>query len=886
MPSRPTPPFDDAVFRVAFERAAIGIAHVALDGRWVRPNRALCEMLGYSQRELQARTFSDVSHPDDREDGLTNARRLLAGEIDTYSTEKRYVRKHGSVVWIHLTASLVRDAEGNPAHFIAVIENIDDRKRLDDAAMRLGAIVESSDDAIVAKDLNGIVTAWNRGAQALFGYDAAEMIGRPISILIPPDRSEEESNILARISAGDKVEHFDTVRRRKDGQLVSVSVSISPIYNRDGRIVGASKIARDVTDRRKAEARLRDSEARLRFTLESAGLGDWELDVATGAWRGSLRCFQCFGYDEVVPNWNYRELLQHVHPADRAEVARSYRQALTSRTDWRFECRVIWPDGTVHWIAAHAGAGDDGDPPTRLLGVISDVTERKEIEAGLERRQARLDLAASAAGLGVFEWRLPDNHMTWENDRMYEIFGRIRSDGPLTLTQLAAQAVHPDDIHTFERDVAKGLAFQATFHSVCRVRRKSDGATRSVEFAGRTEHAIDGTPLRLLGVVSDVTERERAAREVRGADRRKDEFLATLSHELRNPLAPLRNAVQIMRLAPDPKQVADAGHVMERQLGHMVRLVDDLLDMSRITRGELTLRKAPVDFATVVRNAVETSRPLIDSKGHRLTVTLPAPGVVVDGDLTRLTQVLANLLNNAAKFSNRSGEITLSAERHANEVVVRVTDRGVGIPAEMLGSIFDMFMQVDQTLESSHGGLGIGLTLVRRLVELHGGTVEAHSAGRGAGSEFVVRLPITSAWAAVDTPMATPTVASPAAAVGRRILVVDDNEDSADSLAKLLELMGHAIATAHDGVEAVDAAESFRPEVILLDIGLPKLDGYGVARRIREQPWGKDMLLIAATGWGQQEDRRRSKEAGFDHHLVKPVDLAELVRLMGTKAVA
>ena len=394
-------------------------------------------------------------------------------------------------------------------------------------------------------------------------------------------------------------------------------------------------------------------------------------------------------------------------------------------------------------------------------------------------------------------------------------------------------------------------------------------------------------------VFRDLSERKRIEEQVAGllereeqqtarlreADRRKDEFLATLAHELRNPLAPIRNALQIMGLTGTSGAAAEQlRKTMDRQLTQMVRLVDDLLDVSRITRGTIELRKERVELAAVVASAVETSRPLIDAAGHELTITLPPEPLHLDADMTRMAQVFSNLLNNAARYTKQGGHIWLTAQRHGGEVVVKVRDTGLGIPADMLPKIFEIFTQVDQSLERSQGGLGIGLTLVKRLVEMHGGTVEAFSEGPGRGSEFVVRLPVM-----VETPKPIPpepTVSEPTTTTARRILVVDDNRDAATTLAMLLKFAGNETLTAYDGLEAVEAAATFRPDVILLDIGMPKLSGYDACRKIREQPWGKNMVLIALTGWGQEEDRRKSKDAGFNGHLVKPLDVTALKNLL------
>ncbi len=365
--------------------------------------------------------------------------------------------------------------------------------------------------------------------------------------------------------------------------------------------------------------------------------------------------------------------------------------------------------------------------------------------------------------------------------------------------------------------------------------------------------------------------------QLREADRRKDEFLALLAHELRNPLAPIRNAVEIIRLSTEQAALDHARILIERQLGHMVRLVDDLMDVSRISRNKLELRKERVDLSSVVHSVVESIRPLFEQMGHHFTVSLPPQPVIIEADLGRLAQVFINLLNNSAKYTERGGHIRLSVEQHGSDVVVAVADNGVGIPADKLPTVFDLFSQVEGSLSHSQGGLGIGLSLVKRLVEMHDGSVEAESSGLGKGSTFSVRLPVLIAQSRPHGGDEQEEV-DPTSRL--RILIVDDNRDSVDTLVMMLRIMGNETQTAYDGEEAVAAAMAFRPDVILLDIGLPKLNGYEVCRRIREHPWGKDMVLIALTGWGQAADVRRSDEAGFDHHMVKPVNPNTLRKLL------
>jgi signal transduction histidine kinase len=408
----------------------------------------------------------------------------------------------------------------------------------------------------------------------------------------------------------------------------------------------------------------------------------------------------------------------------------------------------------------------------------------------------------------------------------------------------------------------------------------------TLSFASRSRDAFDPDELEFLQTVCHYVayayERLRLIRQLQQVDRKKDDFLAVLAHELRNPLAPIRNATQFMQLkGPTDPDLQDARDIIDRQVRQMSRLVDDLLDVSRITQGKFALHKERVSLGVVLTNAIESSRPLIEGADHQLTVAVPPEPLYVEGDVTRLGQIFGNLLTNAAKYTDRGGRIRLTAERQGNDVLVAVQDTGIGIAAEHLRGIFDMFSQVAPALERSQGGLGIGLSLVKSLVEMHGGRVEARSDGPGRGSQFIVRLPLLIAAPRTGTEVRrTEAESSGCRSHKCRIVVADDNVDSAQSLVMMLSVMGHEVRTAHDGTAAVHLAETFRPDVALLDIGMPNLNGYQAARRIREQPWGKAMVLVALTGWGQAEDKRRAEAAGFDHHFTKPVDPTALERLL------
>jgi PAS domain S-box-containing protein len=498
------------------------------------------------------------------------------------------------------------------------------------------------------------------------------------------------------------------------------------------------------------------------------------------------------------------------------------------------------------------------------------LAERARQAEALRAGEERLRRMINVDGVGVFVFALPAGRLIGANDFFLRMSGYTRAEiaaGELTWRTLTP----PEYVAETERQLA-GLAATGRIGPFETEYFRKDRSRAWMVFAGSA--LGDGTVVE-YGI--DVTDRKRAEAALREADRRKDDFIALLAHELRNPLAPIRNGLEVMRLARDfPAPLTRARDRMDRQLTHLVRLVDDLLDVSRINQNKMELRRARISLSEVVASAVETARPLIDDARHELTISLPAAPVFLDADLTRLSQVLSNLLANSARYTPRGGRIWLSAERAGGDVVVAVRDTGIGIPASALENIFDMFSQVNRSAERTAGGLGIGLALVKGLVEMHGGTVSAASDGEDRGSTFTVTLPVATdrEAAATEAPRAAPAVGG-----GRRVLVVDDNRDGADSMAEMLALLGNDVRTAHDGLEAVAEAGRFRPEVILMDVGMPRLNGLDATRRIRGQPWGKDIAIVALTGWGQDRDREQSRRAGCDGHLVKPVALPDLERL-------
>jgi len=536
-------------------------------------------------------------------------------------------------------------------------------------------------------------------------------------------------------------------------------------------------------------------------------------------------------------------------------------------------------DGTRLWFLVHASPLLEGGSPRGAIAVGVDITARKLAEDGLKRSEERFRSLVSVI-----------TDVPWTTDArgafvtMQEAWSQYTGQSWEQMRGFGwADALHPEDRGNIETLWQAALRSGSLYGSSGRIWHAPTQAYRFFEARATPILHTDGAVREWVGSCTDIHERKVAEEALREADRRKDEFLATLAHELRNPLAPVRNGLQILRLAgADPSAHAQVLDMMERQVRHMVRLVDDLLEVSRITRGKIELRKNIVELAAVIRNAVETTASLIESAGHRLTIEMPAEPLLLEADAVRVAQVLANLLNNATKYTEEGGEIRLGARRDGDHAILSVRDSGAGIPSEMLPRVFDMFTQIDRTLGRAQGGLGIGLALVRSLVEMHGGRVEARSEGPGRGSEFIVSLPLAGAAARVAWVGKDDAERLAGALKGRRILVVDDNRDAADSLAMLLGFLGAEARTAHDGPSALERVRMDRPSIVFLDLGMPGMDGCAVAAQIRREPQFQEVTLIALTGWGQEEDRRRSREAGFDHHITKPLGIAEVEQILST----
>jgi PAS domain S-box-containing protein len=717
--------------------------------------------------------------------------------------------------------------------------------------------------------------------------------------------------------------------RHRDGHWIHLEDRAVVVRDSAGKPLRWIGCAMDVTERKVAEEKLKESEARYRTLTEAMPYAVWQTDPQG---RVEYANAYCHDYTGIKTGENLeRGWVSLIHPDD-AQVAKEQRER-SLRTGERIEMehRMRRWDGEYRWFhAIGVPVKDAENRVVKWVGAGIDIHEKRTAEAALRASEQRLRLLWQAAAVllttdqpdamlqGVFAQLGPHlgldlffNYMVDESGKSLrlESYAGISADAARSISRLEfgepvcgtvaltrEPAIIIANVQQSPATEVRLIRSLGALAYVCHPLLVGDRLLGTLSFASCTRDGFDPEELEFLQTVSQYVtiayERLQLVRRLQEADRRKDDFLATLAHELRNPLAPIRNAVQVLKTkGPAEPELVWSREVIDRQVGQMARLLEDLLDVSRITRNRLELRKSRVTLASVVETAVETSRPLIDRRGHQLTVALPGESVLLDADPVRLAQVFSNLLNNAAKYTPNGGRIRLGAELTAGragsprEVVVSVNDTGMGISPEMLPRIFVMFSQAQPALDRSESGLGVGLALVKGLVEMHGGHIEATSAGAGKGSTFLVRLPVLVE-TIIDDRGRTADEGVTSQGPKWRILIVDDLKDSADSLAMLLGLLGHEVHAAYDGEEGVAAAEKLRPDVVLLDLGMPKLNGYDACRYIRQQPWGKDMFLIAVSGWGQESDRRRAEEARFNRHMLKPVDPSELMKVIESLTTA
>ncbi|HUQ75660.1 MAG TPA: PAS domain S-box protein [Burkholderiales bacterium] len=704
-------------------------------------------------------------------------------------------------------------------------------------------------------DRNGVILRANRAELECLGYTAQEYVGHNIAEFHAD--SDGLSDILRRLTKGETLRDVAARMRRRDGSLIDVRIT-SNVKWKDGEFVHTRCITRDVSAERHADDVIAQTADYLEGMLEGfvAYDADWRMTYMNRAAE------QLLGRDRrEVLGKRWREAFPHAvgNPVDHM-----YQRVMGSRQAERMEYR--YPHYDNRWLEISAS-------PVKTGGVavyFRDVSELKR----REEVQSRLAAIVESSEDAIISKSLEGIVQSWNAaaERMYG-YSAAETVGRSILL------VIPREMHAEEDQILARLRAGERIEHYDTVRRTKDGRMIDVSITVSPVRDATGTVVGASKTARDITARKATEKALEDANRYKDEFLAMLAHELRNPLAPISNALQLMRVVdPSSGQAMQARAIMERQLTHLVRLVDDLMEVSRITRGKIELRKEPVLLSTVMLSAVETARPAIEAAQHNFRIDMPAETIELEADFVRLAQVISNLLGNAAKYTDHGGEITLAAECRDGEAVIRVRDNGIGIAPEMLPGIFEMFAQVEGSVKRSQGGLGIGLALARALVELHGGRIEANSAGRGQGAEFTVRLPLARA-----APQPAPRASQGTRAKGRtrrRVLIVDDNVDAAETLQMVIASMGHEVEAAHDGHAALAAARSRRPDVVLLDISMPGMDGLTVARELRREPDMRKIRVVALTGFGQEADRRRSEEAGFDDHLVKPVSPEQLRRVL------
>lgn len=641
-----------------------------------------------------------------------------------------------------------------------------------------------------------------------------------------------------------------------------------------GEMVGMN---RDITARAQAEEGSQTSRDDLDRAQEVGKIGSWRLDVRQNVLSWSNENYRIFGVPNGTP-MTYEGFLAIVHPDDRADVDAKWQAALRGEP-YDIEHRLL-VDGHAKWVRERAYL--EFDAAGALLGgfgVTQDITERKEAELALRESQRQLALALEAGQLGFWDWDVPSGRVQFGG-----IWAAMLGYDPSEVdphVQAWQKLVHPDEREAVAARLSDHLEGRSDIYECEHRLRHKDGSWRWILDRGRVvERDVEGRPLRMIGTHADVTIRHEAEEALREADRRKDEFIATLAHELRNPLTPIHNAAHILQIkqGPDGKDAA-LFDMIQRHTAHLVRLVDDLLEISRISLGKINLRRQNVDMASVLRDALETCRLLVDEKGHLLTVKVATEPLLVFGDPVRLAQILANLIGNAAKYTPPGGRIEIDLGREGEAVVFRIRDNGVGIEPRLIPQIFEVFTQTGPHSRLSSKGLGIGLSVVRKLTDLQGGSVAAHSEGIGKGSEFIVRLPLVLGAEPARLESASP--GGPSLAEGpRRVMVIDDDPDVGGSLGVLLESLGARVRVCPDGLAGVAAIRDFQPEIVFIDLGMPGVDGYETARRIRRLPDGEKLTLIALTGWDQSEHRRRSLEAGFDLHLAKPASIDAIEKLL------
>ena len=795
------------------------------------------------------------------------------------------------------------------------------------ASAHLAAIVTSSSDAIVSKTLEGIVRSWNYGAERVFGYTADEMIGQPIRRLIPADIQPEEDFILARIRAGERLEHYETVRLRKDGKPLNVSLTISPIKNSAGEIIGASKIARDITERKILDDALRESvrqqEALYTFVdrlhraenlNEVYDAANDAILTAVGCDRAAILIFDDAGVMRFVASRGLSEEYQRaveghspwtpdtkdpqpvsISDIRTAKMDESLRTAIQKEGIGSLQFFPLIVDAHLigkfmtYYDAPHDSTKEQIDLATSIARQLSFAVARRRTQEALRENEERLRLATETGKVGIWDWDIATDRISW-TDSLYEMHG-VNRDEIIGLDSFAS-LIHAEDRIGVSQALNESLKSNVPYELEFRV-VKPDGEIGWV-FTNAVVFRDGGQPTRVVGVTLDITDRKRAEEErdavlareqelrraAEQANRLKDEFLATMSHELRNPLNVILGYSEVLLRTDEFRnspQLTQMGEAVRRNALAQSHLIRDLLDLSRLRSGKLALTTETVSVMTAINNAVETVRAEAAAKQIDIQIETPDGALFVEGDLLRVEQIIWNLLTNAVKFTPARGRIVVRANREGDYVGLSVTDTGQGIDSAFLPHVFEMFRQADASTSRAQSGMGIGLALVRQLVELHGGTVEVKSGGVGRGTCFVVRFRQS------EQPRALPAgvVELSSEPIGQLdVLVLDDSEDTTEMLRHLLEQSGAVVVTASNGLDALRIASEHEFDIVLSDISMPGMDGFEFVRRLRELPGKRDVPVLALTGFGRPEDISRAENEGFFSHLTKPFDLGALAQIL------
>jgi len=851
--------------------------------------------------------------------------RALRGETTNPGLEMLYTTPERTEIWTRVSTVPFEDQTSEITGAIAVVQDIDEQKRAATAKWRLAAIVESSEDAIISKDLEGIITSWNSGAQRLFGYTADEVVGKSITILMPPDRLSEEPKILARIRAGDRIEHFETTRRSKDGQLLDISLTVSPVTDAQNRIIGVSKIARDITARKRAEGRLDllVQVSDLISTIHDSGELTYAVSEAVGAHLHVRRCLfneidferdleivhrdYCDGVESVAGTHKVSDFSNITSEEMRlGKTVVNHDSKLDPRTADNYDT-MYKPGGERAYVAiplmrenSWVGSlwASDNRPrqwtkeEVSLLQTVAERTwtaiEKLRIDSALRASEERLRLATEAAEMHAWEFDLQSD-ITKRSVNVEWLTGFALPD----IWQAGAELVHCDDRERVQQVLGEALETNGEFEfEYCLVNPHTNEEVW-VFTAGKLIPGSQQKPGRVVGVTQDITKRKQAEAErerllqsvqesrdaAEKANQLKDEFLATLSHELRNPLNVILGYSELLLRTPEvgnSPQLRQMSEALRRNAKSQSQLINDLLDLSRLQRGKISLNQETLSLAAIVDNAVETVRAEAAAKDVAIAVKPLNKLLLVDGDRLRLQQIAWNLLNNAVKFTPSGGSVEVTLGSDEENAILMVSDTGQGIEPGFLPHVFEMFRQADSSNSRKHGGMGIGLALVQQLVRLHEGTVCAESEGFGQGSRFTVKLPLTrdkEASHASASPISIRGVAR------TDLLVVDDSPDTVAMLEQMFKIEGANVTTAMNGIDALAIAAERRFDVILSDISMPGMDGFEFLRRLRQIPGREDIPVIAITGFGRTEDVNRARSAGFFSHLTKPLDLEALAEI-------